>query len=94
MKTFLLILLLTCSVLAQQEQQHAMFTPKKVALVWEFRGETRPWLSANYYGSDFDAEGFHPSFVYLMSQYKPQIVKQKNGQWLISFSSDLPDPMP
>ena len=61
MKAFLAILLLACSCLGQQEQQHTLFMPGKVAVEWKFYDETRVWLSVNSFAkADWVKDGFHP----------------------------------
>lgn len=95
MKALLAIFLLTSSVCAQQEQQHTLFMPGKVAVEWHFVDEHRVWLSVNSFAKgDWVKDGYHPSFTYVLCQYKPVVKQLPNGQWQITFVSDIAENIP
>lgn len=95
MKTFLIILLLTASVLAQDQKNHTLITDGKVAVQWHFYDEYRVWLSVNSYsGGDWKKDGYNPSFTYIRCQYKPIIKKMPDGQWQITFTSEIAEGIP
>jgi hypothetical protein len=95
MKAFFAILFLTSSLLAQQEQQHTLFMPGKVAVEWHFYEEHRVWLSVNSFAKgDWIKDGYNPSFTYVLSHYKPIVKKLPNGQWQVTFASEIAEDMP
>ena len=91
MKTLLAFVLLSASVLAQDQKQHAFVLPGKMAAVWNFHDETRQWLSiesANH--RDWPEEGFHPSHTYiLVKDYKPVLKQIGKDKWQITFVSPV-----
>ena len=57
--------------------------------------EHRVWLSINTFDNkSWPKEGWHPSFTYLMSHYRPVIKRLPNGQWQISFTDELSKDLP
>ncbi len=92
---FLAILLLTASAPAQQEKEHALFMPGKVAVEWHFVDEHRVWLSVNSFAKgDWVKDGYNPSFTYVLSQYKPMVKKLPDGQYQITFASEIAQDVP
>lgn len=107
MKTLLAFVLLTGSVLAQDQKQHALIMPGKLAAEWYFsdtagtwdkdvKPETRVWLSvetANH--RDFPKEGYNPSYVYvLVRDYKPVVKQIGKDRWQITFTSPIAEDLP
>jgi hypothetical protein len=73
-----------------QEQQHLLIMPGRLAVEWRFHDETRAWLSVNSYNhADWLHDGYDPSFTYILSQYRPVVVQSKNGQWQITFECSI-----
>lgn len=92
MKTLLLVLMLCTSSLLADDKTHTLATDGKVAVQWHFHDEYRVWLSVNSYSADdWVKDGYNPSFTYVRCQYKPVVRKQKDGQWVITFSSEIAD---
>ena len=90
--------LLMCFMLAwghdmAVEHDYAVRSEKQVALQWHFRDEWRVWLSIRGYGTDFKAEGYHPSFTYIVSDYKPMI-KKIGSKYQITFTSEIAEDIP
>jgi hypothetical protein len=96
MKSLLAILFLIASTLpGQDQQQHTVIMPGKVAVEWHFIDEHRVWLSVNSFSKgDWAKDGYNPSFTYLRCQYKPQVKKMADGQWQITFVSEIAEDIP
>jgi hypothetical protein len=83
-------------VKTREEDAHAMFLPGKAAIQWHFHDEMRVWLSVNTFNraDEWVKEGYNPSYTYLVSQYKPIVKKMGNGQWQITFTSEIAQGLP
>jgi hypothetical protein len=75
------------------EHDFALRSEKRVALQWHFHDEWRVWLAVNGYGSDFEREGYHPSFTYIVSDYQP-MVKKIGAKYQITFKSEIANDIP
>jgi hypothetical protein len=74
---------------------HTYVLPGKVAIEWKFYEETRVWLSINSFDSKaWYNDGYNPSFTYIMSTALPVVKKLSNGQYQISFTSELTKDLP
>lgn len=94
MKTLLVLLLLTASA-AANDTNHTLITEGKVAVEWHFYDEHRVWLSVNSYsGHDWANDGYNPSFTYIRCQYKPMVKKLLDGQYQITFASEIMEGVP
>lgn len=94
-----LILRLGFDRLSAQEAKlgdsHVLAIPGKVAVEWHFYDEHRVWLSINTFASaSWPKEGYNPSFTYLRCQYKPIVKKMENGEWQVSFTSEIAENIP
>jgi hypothetical protein len=70
--------------------KHTYLTDKKAAVEWHFHDEYRVWLSVNAYnGYNWAEEGYHPSFTYVLCNYKPVVRKLPNGSYQITFVSGI-----
>ena len=76
------------------DRDYVLQTPKKVALQWHFHDEWRVWITAYSYDSDYKTEGYHPSFTYIVSDYRPIVKQLPNGKWQITFTDELSKDLP
>jgi len=76
-------------------KEFALTSSKNVGFSWLFHDEVRVWLEVKGYNSDADykREGFHPSFTYIVSKYKP-IVKKIGDKYQITFTSEIAEGIP
>jgi hypothetical protein len=74
---------------------HALVMPRKMAVKWQFEDETRVWLSIiNTNHRDYALEGWHPNWTCILTHYKPIVKKLKDGQYEITFTTDLTEALP
>jgi hypothetical protein len=64
-----------------------------MTFVWKFHEEHRPWLKVFQFDRKDAGNGYDPSYVYLVSDYKP-MVKKVGGKWQITFTSEIAENLP
>lgn len=80
---------------ASASTSHAYILPGKIGIEWHLVDEHRVWLSINHTDRQaWPKEGYNPSFTNIVATYKPIVHKLKNGQYEITFTSEIAEGLP
>lgn len=80
---------------AQTHQSWIRDSDRVLLIKGKVAGEIKNWLSIeSHNGSEWEENGFDPSYTRVVSDYKPMFRHLPNGQWEIMYTSEIAEKLP